>query len=103
MRVASALPLVGALSLVASSSAQQSDNLGCNTLSESLTDSVFFPESTVYQNESQNFWSNTEIMSPSCVFRPASAEQLGEAIKLLKSVNAQFAVRGGGHMGIRVR
>ncbi|KAL3489512.1 hypothetical protein BJX62DRAFT_239046 [Aspergillus germanicus] len=101
MRVASALPLVGALSLVASSTAQQSDNLGCNTLSGSLTDSVFFPESTVYQNESQNFWSNTEIMSPSCVFRPASAEQLGEAIKLLKSVNAQFAVRGGGHMGIR--
>ncbi|KAL2840660.1 hypothetical protein BJY01DRAFT_257287 [Aspergillus pseudoustus] len=100
--VLSSLSLVGASSAAAAGAAK-SDNVGCKTLRRggSLADSVFFPESTVYQNESRNFWSNTEIMAPACVFRPASAQALGEGITLLKKENAQFAVRGGGHMGIR--
>ncbi|KAL3477299.1 hypothetical protein BJX99DRAFT_226350 [Aspergillus californicus] len=98
MRVASALPLAGILSLTGFVAAS---NLGCNTLNGKLADSVFFPSSTVYANESVNFWSNTEILSPACVFRPQSAAQLAEGLGLLKSENAEFAVRGGGHMGIK--
>ncbi|KAI9375463.1 hypothetical protein BJX61DRAFT_128360 [Aspergillus egyptiacus] len=97
MRLASALPLAGLLSL----SFAAADTLGCNVLNSKLSDSVFFPGETVYEDESVNFWSNTEIMSPACVFRPDSAAELAQAVRLLEKHNAVFAVRGGGHMGIR--
>jgi hypothetical protein len=102
MRFASALPLVGILSLTLPAFAT-ADSQGCSTLKSKLSDSVFYPNSSVYKDESTNFWSNTEIMSPACVFRPASAADLGKGIRLLTKKNAKFAVRGGGHMGIRVR
>ncbi|KAL2813484.1 hypothetical protein BDW59DRAFT_178221 [Aspergillus cavernicola] len=100
MRLTSALPLAGIVSLVAPSFAA-SEFLGCNTLNSKLSGSVFFPDASVYKNESVNFWSNTEILSPACVFRPASVAQLAEGVALLKKENARFAVRGGGHMGIK--
>lgn len=101
MRLTNALPLAG-LSLLSLAGGSSADSNGCDTLKSSLADSVFLPPDEVYTEESQNFWSNTEILSPACVFRPESAEQLGEGIKLLKCKNASFAVRGGGHMGIKV-
>ncbi|CEL11792.1 Putative FAD binding domain protein [Aspergillus calidoustus] len=100
MRFAFALPLVGILSLTLPAFAT-ADSQGCSTLKSKLSDSVFYPNSSVYKDESTNFWSNTEIMSPACVFRPASAADLGRGIRLLTKKNAKFAVRGGGHMGIR--
>ncbi|KAL5341102.1 hypothetical protein BJX70DRAFT_396158 [Aspergillus crustosus] len=98
MRVTSALPLAGLLSLTGSSTAAST---GCDALTSEISSSVFAPGSSVYDSESQNFWSNTEIMAPGCVFRPESAVELGEGIAVLVKNNARFAVRGGGHMGIR--
>ncbi|RAK96785.1 FAD-binding oxidoreductase, partial [Aspergillus ibericus CBS 121593] len=95
MRVASLLPLA------ATATAATAATSGCTTLQQSLSDEVFAPSTDVYKYEAQDFWSNTEIMSPGCVFRPQSAAQLGEGVKALVDANAQFAVRGGGHMGIR--
>ncbi|KAF9891613.1 hypothetical protein FE257_003624 [Aspergillus nanangensis] len=99
MRVASTLlPLVGVALADASSVSP-----GCTALQahQHLGDSVFPRNSTVYQYESQEFWSNTEIMSPGCVFRPQSSRQLAAGLRSLVHANAPFAVRGGGHMGIR--
>lgn len=98
MRIASLLPLTAAATTVAA----KATSAGCKALNKSLSSAVFAPSSTVYQYEAQNFWSNTEIMSPGCVFRPQSAEELGQGVKALVDAEAQFAVRGGGHMGIRV-
>lgn len=98
MRIASLLPLTAA----ATTAAATATSAGCKTLNKSLSSAVFAPSSTVYQYEAQNFWSNTEIMSPGCVFRPQSAEELSQGVKALVKAEAQFAVRGGGHMGIRV-
>lgn len=104
MRIVNAAPLVGFLSLAGLSLATNPNGTyGCATLKKDIPNSLFERNSTVYNDESNNFWSNTEIMSPECVFRPESATELGTAIKLLKGTNTQFAVRGGGHMGIRVR
>lgn len=75
---------------------------GCTALSARLSDAVFFKNSSVYQYEAQEFWSNTEKMSPSCVFRPQSSQQLAKGLESLVDAEAKFAVRGGGHMGIRV-
>ena len=77
-------------------------SLACIDLDTASRGHVFYPGSDVYQYENQNFWSLTEILSPSCVFRPTSAQEIGDAIKILESTNTKFAVRGGGHMGITV-
>ncbi|CBF86739.1 hypothetical protein AN2387.2 [Aspergillus nidulans FGSC A4] len=102
MRIINAAPLAGFLSLAGLSLATNPNGTyGCAALKKDIPNSLFERNSTVYNDESNNFWSNTEIMSPECVFRPESATELGTAIKLLKRTNTQFAVRGGGHMGIR--
>lgn len=102
MRIGSAaLPLAGAVATVAANSTQ-SVSSGCHALAKPLGDAVFYHNSDVYKYESKNFWSNTEILSPRCVFRPQSSSQLAEGLQALVGANAEFAVRGGGHMGIRV-
>jgi hypothetical protein len=99
MRVTSlVLPLASTIAAVAAKSV----GAGCQALKEPLGDAVFSRGTTVYNYESKNFWSNTEILSPGCVFRPQSASQLAEGLEALVDANAEFAVRGGGHMGIRV-
>ncbi|KAE8404327.1 hypothetical protein BDV37DRAFT_293988 [Aspergillus pseudonomiae] len=97
MRVGSTfLPLAGSLLVEASSV-----SAGCSALKGQVNSAVFSQNTPVYEYEAQNFWSNTEIMSPGCVFRPQSSAQLAQGVKALVDANAQFAVRGGGHMGIR--
>lgn len=99
MRIGSvALPLAGGLATVAANSV----SAGCRALTKPLGDAVFSRNTEVYKYESKNFWSNTEILSPACVFRPQSTEQLAEGLDALVHANADFAVRGGGHMGIKV-
>ncbi|KAJ5690414.1 hypothetical protein N7462_004806 [Penicillium macrosclerotiorum] len=95
-----ALSLSGIAATVAAS-ASPSTSAGCSALKKPLGDSLFFSRSAVYQYETKNFWSNTELLSPGCVFRPQSSSQLAKGLDALVSANAEFAVRGGGHMGIR--
>ena len=81
------------------------DNAGCQALAyEFNRDHVFYEGTDVYnyENSPREFWSNTEILSPSCIFRPTSAHQIGGAVEILRKTNIKFAVRGGGHMGIKV-
>ncbi|CAI7625670.1 hypothetical protein PCG10_009964 [Penicillium crustosum] len=102
MRITLAMfSLVGVIA--ASTVAATSPNVaaGCKALQTPLGDSLFFASSSIYKYEAANFWSNTELMAPGCVFRPQSSAQLAEGIVALANANAQFAVRGGGHMGIR--
>lgn len=93
MRVASVVPPLADLAASAAAS-------GCNALTGPLR--LFFPASLVYQYEANNFWSNTELMAPGCVFRPQSSSQLAQGVKALVDAEAKFAVCGGGHMGIKV-
>jgi hypothetical protein len=106
MRVPSVLSLAGvavASSLSApAASASPHVSGGCSALRAPLGSALFSRGSSVYKYEAANFWSNTELMTPGCVFRPQSSAQLAEGIAALASANAEFAVRGGGHMGIKV-
>lgn len=79
-----------------------STNNGCDALLASLPDRLYFPGSSVYDYEVNNFWSNTEILAPACVFRPESANDVASAVVHLTQNHSEFAVRGGGHMGIKV-
>ncbi|KAJ5807458.1 hypothetical protein N7447_010914 [Penicillium robsamsonii] len=101
MRVASTvLSVVGVVALTAAT-VSPNVSTGCKALQALLGDSLFFAGGGVYEYEAANFWSNTELMAPGCVFRPQSSTQLADGIVALAHVNARFAVRGGGHMGIR--
>ena len=76
--------------------------VGCNKLKLAHPTKVFFPDEHVYEWENQAFWSNTEIMTPACIFRPSSAQDVSSAIKISQSTQSSFAVRGGGHMAFPV-
>ena len=104
-------PLLCMLQAVsASESARNSIDVfqaGCLALAKEFSggNGIFYQNSDVYsyENSPREFWSNTEILKPTCIFRPTSAEQIGDAVKMLRKANVQFAVRGGGHMGVTVR
>lgn len=68
---------------------------GCDFLAEAFTNKIFYVGSLLYTYENQEFWSNTEILSPKC------AQDVAEGIHLLKA-RGKFDVRGGWHMGIEV-
>ena len=81
------------------------DNVACQALTKQYNANHVFYEGTDvynYENSHREFWSNTEILSPSCVFRPTSTDQIAGAVKILTKTNMKFAVRSGGHMGIKV-
>lgn len=75
---------------------------GCGALETKFPGKTFYPGDAVYEYEAQAFWSNTELMNPTCIFRPESASDLAAGISLGRESETDFAVRGGGHMGIQV-
>lgn len=99
------LSLVAPLLLTAAAAAttRRSESNGCNVLSDNVPNTIFFRGDDVYEYENTRFWSNNEIMDPECVFRPSSADEVAQAVQIMQDTNTQFAVRGGGHMAIRVR
>ncbi|KAI6778527.1 uncharacterized protein J7T54_005051 [Emericellopsis cladophorae] len=74
---------------------------GCDALRLTARAKTFVPGQSVYDYEVENFWSNHQIMAPACVFRPTSAEDVAAALLINEVTTTEFAVRGGGHMGIR--
>lgn len=76
--------------------------IGCGSLKTLYgNSSVLMPGDAEYIVEAAAFWSNTQLMSPTCIFRPTSAKQVGTAIRGNRRAGTQWAVRGGGHMGIK--
>jgi FAD/FMN-containing dehydrogenase len=53
-----------------------------------------------YDIDNTDFWSQSSALGPACVFAPSIAEELGEAVKVLTALRSPFAMRGGGHMPI---
>ena len=86
----------------ATSTKRQSNSNGCDALSKNVPNTIFYRGDDVYKYESKQFWSNNEIMDPECVFRPSSADEVAQAVQIMQDTNTQFAVRGGGHMAIKV-
>ncbi|OTB02483.1 hypothetical protein M426DRAFT_264513 [Hypoxylon sp. CI-4A] len=72
----------------------------CGSLSTSLPDQLFWPNSTQYSTETTDIWSETCLLSPSCVFEPNTAEDLSQGLKLIKMSGSKLSVRSGGHMPV---
>jgi hypothetical protein len=91
------------LSATIAGSTKSIHNAGCGLLSQYFEKDVFYPGSTVYNYENNDFWSTTEILSPACIYRPTTGAAVGAAVEILQQSNTQFAVRSGGHMPVTVR
>lgn len=81
-----------------------SEQCACKALLQSFGDSVILPGQANYTNHTLDyFWDVRADLSPACVFVPQTANAIAGALKIFNSCNAQFAVRGGGHMNVRHR
>lgn len=72
----------------------------CEALSTSYSSQVLFPNSTNYTAQATDYWDVRADLTPACIFLPTTADQVADAVKTLGAANAQFAVRGGGHMNV---
>ena len=79
-----------------------SENAGCSAIELALPGKVFYQWDAVYHQEKNAMWSNTQILTPACVFRPESAADVAAGIKAVVRTASEFAVRGGAHMAIPV-
>ena len=61
---------------------------------------TYFSNTSNYDKDNTDFWSQASALGPACIFAPSLAEDLGEAVKVLTTLRSPFAMRGGGHMPI---
>lgn len=99
----SAFRLVALSTLLATIPATTAQGDGCAVLANRFPTKVFYPSNNVYEYENAEFWSNTQLLDPACIFRPSSAKDVSDGIKILDAASGKFAIRGGGHMGIKVQ
>ena len=69
-------------------------------LSHKYEESVVFPSDPSYLNETTAYWDIRADLQPACVFLPKDANQVSQALKVFTKHQAQFAIRGGGHMNV---
>ncbi|KAI9932447.1 hypothetical protein ASPWEDRAFT_122609 [Aspergillus wentii DTO 134E9] len=81
-----------------SSSLTTGAELACSQLADLYPDQTLLPESDGYTFEATNYWDVRANLDPYCIFFPESAEEVSDGIRKIVAANAQFAVRGGGHM-----
>ncbi|KAL7275625.1 hypothetical protein RUND412_001411 [Rhizina undulata] len=72
-------------------------SLACITLKALKPSKIFFPGSSDYEFERTQHWDKRSHLLPRCVFTPENARDVSLAVKVLTTVRAEFAIRGGGH------
>ncbi|KAL4786389.1 FAD binding domain protein [Aspergillus varians] len=70
----------------------------CQTLSVALGLKLSYPRSAAYNESVSSYWSQQEqLVAPSCVLSPTSAQDVSTALRILVPESCKFAVRSGGH------
>ncbi|KAK4106438.1 Glucooligosaccharide oxidase [Parathielavia hyrcaniae] len=72
----------------------------CSQLQTLYPGGTLLPGTLAYKVERVNNWDKRSSLSPACIFLPEDADQVAVAVKILHDAEAQFAIRGGGHMNI---
>jgi FAD/FMN-containing dehydrogenase len=88
------------LSGLLASAALATTNVSASTCASllSITDNVLFPTSPKYNTSVMSYPFIQLRLQPTCIFRPKTAHDVSEAVKLLKKTKGvKFAVKGGGH------
>jgi len=69
----------------------------CSKLSSELPSRLFLPGSASYASLNTHRWSNTFILSPSCIVTPASALEVSSIVQILAINDCIFSIKLGGH------
>lgn len=72
----------------------------CSQLTTQYGSEVLDVNSVNYTTEATSYWDIRADLSPSCIFLPTDADQVANAVAIISSCGAQFAIRGGGHMNV---
>jgi hypothetical protein len=107
----SKLSLAGCLLAAAVTSAQNltianltaGANCACTQLASTYGGQVLTSNSTNYTAEATDYWDIRADLLPGCIFSPANADEVAAAVSTFISCGAQFAIRGGGHMNVRLK
>ncbi|KPA35397.1 fad-containing protein, partial [Fusarium langsethiae] len=70
----------------------------CAELQGSYPSLTLLPNTTEYDEEVINTWDKRADLNPTCIFRPTTDRYVSKAVGICYKSNAQFAVRGGGHL-----
>ncbi|KAI1633023.1 putative FAD-binding oxidoreductase [Biscogniauxia mediterranea] len=81
-----------------SSTSRPGVDCACSALLQKTPNSVLLPTSATFEAQTKHFWDVRSAVIPSCMVFPSNADEVSEAVTTISSCNAQFAVRGGGHM-----
>jgi FAD/FMN-containing dehydrogenase len=65
-----------------------------------LQSRILYPSSQEYKTQEESYWSNSAKISPACIVRPQSAEEVVAAVKALVAAKQPFAVRSTGHTNL---
>ncbi|THV48661.1 hypothetical protein BGAL_0234g00010 [Botrytis galanthina] len=70
----------------------------CSQLSTSYPEYLYFPNTSNYTYYNLEAWDIRTNADPACIFSPINADQVAAGVGIISTCDAQFAVRGGGHM-----
>jgi hypothetical protein len=73
----------------------------CEELQARFPKSLLTADSPDYTTERKNYWDVRSDLYPTCIFLPTRTEQVADAVGIFRKCDAQFAIRGGGHMNVR--
>ncbi|KAI4608051.1 hypothetical protein J4E83_009234 [Alternaria metachromatica] len=86
------------LFLLGAASAYGYPSNSCEDLALVLPNRTFFPAASTYNASIQSYPFLQLRLRPSCIVRPTSAEDVANAINILRVSNStKFAIKGGGH------
>lgn len=71
----------------------------CAAIKSALPGRISYANDAAYNSSQTDYYITEEReMTPSCIFRPQSASDVSEFVKLAAAHNTLFAIRSGGHM-----
>ncbi|RMZ77570.1 hypothetical protein DV737_g4251, partial [Chaetothyriales sp. CBS 132003] len=95
-RAVTFLTLAAAASSV--TAALSTSSTACDRLASLFSEITLFPNSTNYTTQATNFWDKRSDLDPTCIFLPENADHVVSAVKIFHQEDAEFSIRGGGHM-----
>lgn len=73
----------------------------CTKLSKAMPQSFVLSGSQNYTAQAvDSYWDIRADLSPACIVVPFTARDVSEAVRIIGTCQAKFAVRGGGHMNV---
>lgn len=73
----------------------------CAKLAHAIPQGLILPGSQNYTTQAtDNYWDIRADLSPACIVVPSTASQVSQAVRIIGTCQAKFAVRGGGHMNV---